>query len=773
MIVQEMQRKSKRDEKDESHTPGTAERNHRTISDPVDVQETNFRVLELLETKQKHHFFIPKELTLDLLFFRQIFVRLRESEGDDKEEDDNIPVATFQRALERLFYVLRETPFDATTYDSNSNGYVGWSEFCTVFKERNISIRLSFLERLHFTLDSAGPTSTLTQIVSNIVLVTIFISSTCFVLSTVPECRQQPSDDPDEQPEPAPIFEKIELMCLIGFVVEYALRLLSCWAVRAEVFNKAALLDLTTGMDLIQLPSPMWRLWLFVRAPSNVIDLAAILPGVIALFPQVGLSGGGFVVLRLIRLTRVVKALSYIKGPAIVIARTIQQSEKELYVLGFNLMLGVVIAGSLMWVAEGGTWNRNTHTYERVVGRQWNHTEFIDLKEESPFLSIPHSFWWAIVTATTVGYGDQYPTTAAGKLITTVFMLFSLVVLALPVGVIGSTFGQEWDNYEKKKALDETLNKEAMNYLRSSKQRIEPGTMKNILLIEVWNERIVSDTKGAWGFPREGNLARPHPAEFMGQASLELELPPQEAVVRETVLHLAEDPDTVRRQVRGSICVKYEWSPQQLGKRHTEQQLERETSSCIGFYEPLWGILQVTVISGDGLINLHCSSIEDTASNPYCTVLCYPTSPQTIGEAIQPCIWRTPTCNKTLSPKWHASTCFDFCWLMPNTGMDHQAMEMMSTGDDLRKTKEFNEPIRESKSDLHLMLEQLTTEVRQVRGEMRILSSRVGKLNAEFGTVNTVEGYRPLGQSTFPLDVVPIAPRQAYPPGVSLMQTIT
>jgi len=117
---------------------------------------------------------------------------------------------------------------------------------------------------------------------------------------------------------------------------------------------------------------------------------------------------------------------------------------------------------------------------------------------------------------------------------------------------------------------------------------------------------IVSDTKGAWGFPREGNLARPHPAEFMGQASLELELPPQEAVVRETALHLAEDPDTVRRQVRGSIRVKYEWSPKQLGKYSTEPKLQRLTASCIGFYEEAWGILKVTVVSGDRLINLHC-----------------------------------------------------------------------------------------------------------------------------------------------------------------------
>ena len=154
----------------------------------------------------------------------------------------------------------------------------------------------------------------------------------------------------------------------------------------------------------------------------HVIDLAAIVPGVISsflpsLFSQGG--GGGFVVLRLIRLTRVFRA-PVIREPATIIAITIRRSAKALFVLGVNLGLGIIIFGSLMYLAEQGKWNADDHTYLRETGRTWNALAndgkgaWEKATEESPFVSIPHTLWWAITTATTVGYGDNYPTTGLG-----------------------------------------------------------------------------------------------------------------------------------------------------------------------------------------------------------------------------------------------------------------------------------------------------------------------------------------------------------------------
>merc|ERR1719428_368711 len=93
--------------------------------------------------------------------------------------------------------------------------------------------------------------------------------------------------------------------------------------------------------------------------------------------------------------------------------------------------------------------------------------------EESPFASIIHSFWFVIVTITTVGYGDMYPVTRAGKTVTTFMILLGIVVIAMPVGVIGSNFSNEYaammkDREKKKKLLAQYKVEQAM--IRESKK---------------------------------------------------------------------------------------------------------------------------------------------------------------------------------------------------------------------------------------------------------------------------------------------------------------
>ena len=71
--------------------------------------------------------------------------------------------------------------------------------------------------------------------------------------------------------------------------------------------------------------------------------------------------------------------------------------------------------------------------------------------EETPFPSIIHSFWYVIVTITTVGYGDAYPTTTSGKTIGCITILSGVIVMAMPIGVIGSNFSVEYNNVQNDK----------------------------------------------------------------------------------------------------------------------------------------------------------------------------------------------------------------------------------------------------------------------------------------------------------------------------------
>lgn len=726
---------------------------------PESIERANSRVLEKPAPAVRTPFIIDKEQPIDLLFFRYIFNDLRDKIGGFAEEqyaDEFIPIEAFQRTLERLFYVLKDPRgFNAKDYDENGNGFVGWGEFNYVYKKRKIIVTLSIAERIYLTFEHSD-SSYLGMIISNVVLLAIMVSSLCFVLSTVPEYQDRPPEDPAGQPVPKEIFATVERVCLVFFVLEYLMRLLTCFTVRAEVFNRQLLRELTVSDEAINLPSAPMRLLRFILSPSNLVDLAAILPGVIALNKSVEVDGGGFIVLRLIRLTRIFKAFKTIRGPAVVIARTIQQSTKALYVLAFNLLLGIVIAGSLMWLVEGGEWDPATHTYKRSAGRVWNHVarDYEDIKEESPFRSIPTAFWWAIVTATTVGYGDVYPTTTLGYIVSVATMVFALVILSLPVGVVGGTFSNVWKAFDEEKKSEEEAKRREIAYITSAMQKIDPTTMSNLLFIEVWNERFPPpQSKGCLeqcGLRRQDLY--PHPAEFMGQVRLELELPHAMHCAKTVEVPLREHYGTVKRNMTGQMKIRYEWTPKE------KQPAPCPTSGLDKGGEDedgknFRGTLKVTLIGAERLINLNCSHVADRYSNPYCRIFCYPTSPADTAKLVQPIIWRTPTINNSLCPEWGCERSFDYEW--KKISLNQEAIELKkeqcisrrrdpdgSTGLHLEGSPRFSEgkdkppqPVQQEETQVLLgHLRELGSQVKLIKDEMCTLNSRVDQCSAQVDT---------------------------------------
>merc|ERR1711988_332451 len=69
------------------------------------------------------------------------------------------------------------------------------------------------------------------------------------------------------------------------------------------------------------------------------------------------------------------------------------------------------------------------------------------------FGTIPRSFWWAVVTMTTVGYGDCYPVSTPGKMLAMVTMLIGVLILALPITVVGFNFQKMVEMYEEETSM--------------------------------------------------------------------------------------------------------------------------------------------------------------------------------------------------------------------------------------------------------------------------------------------------------------------------------
>lgn len=639
-----------------------------------EMEEINKRAMnDESDIDDGKHFMIPPSRTLDLLFFRMIYHHMlveetgKESDSiTTKEEEAGVPVSAFQRTLERMFFVLRDPKgFDARDFDVDGNGRVGWNEFVDVFRQREVVIHLSIMERIFMTL-SDPESCWLAQGASVFVLMVIATSSVCFMLGTMFQFQQEPEGD--LPPEPFPIFGHVEMACLAIFVVEYLARLLTCWSVREEVIDQKQLMALTIGYEAIRRSTPLSRIIGFIFEPANLIDLAAILPGVIGALPGVVIDGGGFVVLRLIRLTRVFRAPA-IREPAQVIAKTIKRSTKALGILVFNLMLGIVIFGSLMYLCERGKWDPENRKYMRPLDgvRTWdqNTSTYTVEQEESPFVSIPHSFWWAIVTATTVGYGDHYPTTSIGFVIATLNMMFSLVMTALPVGVIGGTFANVWDEVHQKKDEEIISKKKQISTIKASKQRFKPfDTMSKLMLIDVWNDRFKKEGKKAFVDGPDGlvelDAPRPLKGDFMGSAKIELDLHPLKATSATKEVKLQPDYDTVQREVTGMIVVKYQWTPTLQPKVEGSDGVNNAAEG--GSQDRLVGQLYVSIISGHGLLNVNLGNPSQPSSNPYCQVLCYPKPPAFQRALVEPCIWRTPS-SETCNPEWNFNHSFQYAWM--------------------------------------------------------------------------------------------------------------
>ncbi|XP_036855441.2 voltage-gated potassium channel KCNC2 isoform X8 [Manis javanica] len=168
----------------------------------------------------------------------------------------------------------------------------------------------------------------------------------------------------------------------------------------------------------------------FVKNLLNIIDFVAILP----FYLEVGLSGlsskaakdvlGFLRVVRFVRILRIFKLTRHFVGLR-VLGHTLRASTNEFLLLIIFLALGVLIFATMIYYAER-------------VGAQPNDPS---ASEHTQFKNIPIGFWWAVVTMTTLGYGDMYPKTWSGMLVGALCALAGVLTIAMPVPVIVNNFG--------------------------------------------------------------------------------------------------------------------------------------------------------------------------------------------------------------------------------------------------------------------------------------------------------------------------------------------
>ena len=185
-------------------------------------------------------------------------------------------------------------------------------------------------------------------------------------------------------------FKAFETVSVIVFTLEYLLRVWSC----------------TEGGY-----SPGWGRLRFVAKPMLLVDLIAILPFFLVL---TGMDLRHVRLLRLVRLLRIAKLARYSTALRL-LGRGCRARKEELLLTLLMGLFAMVLAATMMYFAE--------HAAQPEV-----------------FPSIPAALWWAVTTLTTVGYGDAYPVTLAGKVVGGIVQVLGVAVLAIPTGLLGASF---------------------------------------------------------------------------------------------------------------------------------------------------------------------------------------------------------------------------------------------------------------------------------------------------------------------------------------------
>ncbi|KAJ3600926.1 hypothetical protein NHX12_031899 [Muraenolepis orangiensis] len=267
------------------------------------------------------------------------------------------------------------------------------------------------LQRRMWMLFEYPESSGCARIIAIISVMVIVVSILIFCLETLPEFRAEKELREQFTTVPHPTIANLTISVPPGFTPFQDPFFITetvciCWF-SFELF-----------MRLLCAPSKVH----FFKDVMNTIDFFAIIPYFVTLGTELAKEKGEppsvslalIRIIRLVRVFRIFKLSRHSKGLQI-LGQTLKASLRELALLIFFLFIGVILFSSAVYFAE------------------------VD-NPETAFTSIPEAFWWAVVSMTTVGYGDMYPETVGGKLVGSMCAIAGVLTISLPVPVIVSNF---------------------------------------------------------------------------------------------------------------------------------------------------------------------------------------------------------------------------------------------------------------------------------------------------------------------------------------------
>lgn len=148
----------------------------------------------------------------------------------------------------------------------------------------------------------------------------------------------------------------------------------------------------------------------YIKSFFGIVDLLSCLPTYLAIFMGGAQSLLVIRILRLLRMFRVLKMLSHVRGGETIL-RGLAAGRAKITVFFFAVLLFAVLAGTLMYLVESS-------------------------ESDTQFTSIPMSIYYAIVSITTVGYGDMVAMTVLGKILTSFYVLTGYAIIAVPTGIV-------------------------------------------------------------------------------------------------------------------------------------------------------------------------------------------------------------------------------------------------------------------------------------------------------------------------------------------------